>query len=812
LTSTFESGTTTVFGPTNYTLTGSGAFNVSHTFDAPFQWDGSSNVIVEFCFNNNDGGGASANSANVASTTVTGGASYSSNDNTANACDVTAALISSSRINVTLGYSSKPNFPVTWSPATGLTLAPDGFSAMASPGGNTVYTITSTNGSCTRSNTVSITQNPQPASVTMTGNNTVCQSSTAPQVTFTAGIGTGPYTFSYKINGGATLTATTPAGPNPRSVSVNVPTGTAGTFTYTLIGVADIYCSSVITDSVAITVNALPTVSYTGFSGSSYCLSESATLTSNQAAGTFSGNGITSNGDGTASWSAATAGAGTHTITYSFTDANGCTNTATQSVTVNPNVNAGTIANNNVCVGASKSMATVGASNPGVYTSSDETIFLVNSSTGVVTGLAAGTATLTYTIGTGCGSPASATASVTVNTSSSATITDAACDSYTYNGVTYTASGTYNTTLVNANGCDSLVTLNLTITNGTTSSVTESACDSYTWSLTGLTYTTSGARTFTTTNSVGCDSVITLNLTIRNSTTSTSTSNVCKSYLFNGTTYTLSGEYTWTGTNAAGCDSVVTLNLTINSATSSTDTVTACTSYAWNGNTYTTSGSYSWSGTNANGCDSTANLVLTINTCNTTLNVNAFLEGFYTGSSTMAATLYDLAISADPTATDTISIDLYAAVPSVSTSPSYSVKAILHTNGTASVIFPGATLGNSYYVALRHRNSIETWSANPITFAATNNYSFTDSAAAAYGDGVNAPMKSVSGGKFALYSGDVNQDGTIDLFDAQQAENDAASFSFGYNASDVNGEGNTDIFDMQLIEVNSASFIFVARP
>jgi hypothetical protein len=73
-------------------------------------------------------------------------------------------------------------------------------------------------------------------------------------------------------------------------------------------------------------------------------------------------------------------------------------------------------------------------------------------------------------------------------------------------------------------------------------------------------------------------------------------------------------------------------------------------------------------------------------------------------------------------------------------------------------------------------------------------------------------MKSVAGGKYAMYSGDVNQDGTIDLFDAQQAENDAASFSFGYNASDVNGEGNTDIFDLQLIEVNSASFIFVARP
>ena len=56
----------------------------------------------------------------------------------------------------------------------------------------------------------------------------------------------------------------------------------------------------------------------------------------------------------------------------------------------------------------------------------------------------------------------------------------------------------------NSAGCDSTATLNLTINNSdvTTSSVT--ACDSYIWD--GVTYTSSGAYTNVYTNVSGCDS------------------------------------------------------------------------------------------------------------------------------------------------------------------------------------------------------------------------------------------------------------------------------------------------------------------
>jgi hypothetical protein len=52
---------------------------------------------------------------------------------------------------------------------------------------------------------------------------------------------------------------------------------------------------------------------------------------------------------------------------------------------------------------------------------------------------------------------------VSVNDASSNTITASAIDSYTVNGTTYTASGSYTQLLTNAAGCDSLLTINLTL-------------------------------------------------------------------------------------------------------------------------------------------------------------------------------------------------------------------------------------------------------------------------------------------------------------------------------------------------------------
>ncbi len=157
-----------------------------------------------------------------------------------------------------------------------------------------------------------------------------------------------------------------------------------------------------------------------------------------------------------------------------------------------------------------------------------------------------------------------ATLNLTIKKSTSSTTPVTACDNYSWNGQTYTQSGTYTFKTTNAAGCDSSATLNLTI-NRSTSNAPQSAtaCDNYTWN--GKNYTQSGLYSYTTTNSVGCTSTFTLDLTVNNSTSSTQSATACDSYTWNGTTYTQSGTYKRTMTNKAGCDSLLTLNLTINS-------------------------------------------------------------------------------------------------------------------------------------------------------------------------------------------------------------------------------------------------------
>ena len=196
------------------------------------------------------------------------------------------------------------------------------------------------------------------------------------------------------------------------------------------------------------------------------------------------------------------------------------------------------------------------------------------------------------------------------NTSSASII---ACDSYSWNGTTYTASGVYTYLTTNVNGCDSTATLNLTINPSTTSSVDVTECDSYSWN--GTTYTASGVHTFASTNVNGCDSTATLNLTINPSTTSSVDVTECDSYSWNGVTYSASGVHTFASTNANGCDSTATLNLTINYSSASSSTITATNSYAWNGVTYDSTGIYTYTVTNTVGCDSIATLNLTINIC-----------------------------------------------------------------------------------------------------------------------------------------------------------------------------------------------------
>jgi len=99
---------------------------------------------------------------------------------------------------------------------------------------------------------------------TISANQTaVCINSSSPVITFSASNGSAPYTFTYKINNATTQSISTSASAN--SVTLNVPTNVAGTFSYNLLSVTDALGAniSIIDQQVSITVGSIPSVDFT---------------------------------------------------------------------------------------------------------------------------------------------------------------------------------------------------------------------------------------------------------------------------------------------------------------------------------------------------------------------------------------------------------------------------------------------------------------------------------------------------------------------------------------------------------------------
>jgi hypothetical protein len=89
-----------------------------------------------------------------------------------------------------------------------------------------------------------------------------------------------------------------------------------------------------------------------------------------------------------------------------------------------------------------------------------------------------------------------------------------------------------------------------------------------------------------------------------------------------------------------------------------------------------------------------------------------FIQGFYIPSENGMAAVIDP--TSAPTNGDTVSVSL--ASPTAPYNIVYTDRKIVGTNGNVSLSFPAAVLNQSYYVVVRHRNSIETWSKTPILF------------------------------------------------------------------------------------------------
>jgi len=82
-------------------------------------------------------------------------------------------------------------------------------------------------------------------------------------------------------------------------------------------------------DVITVTVNPLPTVTFTPLANVCDTIAAFALTGGLPTGGTYSGTGVSAG-----NFDPAAAGVGTHTITYDFADINGCTNSATQTITV----------------------------------------------------------------------------------------------------------------------------------------------------------------------------------------------------------------------------------------------------------------------------------------------------------------------------------------------------------------------------------------------------------------------------------------------------------------------------------------------
>ncbi|MEO8768716.1 MAG: T9SS type A sorting domain-containing protein [Ferruginibacter sp.] len=164
------------------------------------------------------------------------------------------------------------------------------------------------------SNIIAITVNPLPvAQITASGPTTFCGNS---NVTLNANTGTG---LSYQWQIG----------------TVNITGATSSSFvasvsgSYTVIVTNANGCSAT-SAAVVVTSNPLPSVSFSGLANIYATNAPAATLTGDPAGGTFSGPGISGN-----IFDPSIAGAGgPYTITYTYTNANGCTNTSTHQTNV----------------------------------------------------------------------------------------------------------------------------------------------------------------------------------------------------------------------------------------------------------------------------------------------------------------------------------------------------------------------------------------------------------------------------------------------------------------------------------------------
>ncbi|MCW5906879.1 MAG: gliding motility-associated C-terminal domain-containing protein [Chitinophagales bacterium] len=584
--SNYDATTTYTFTPSGPTVSAGGAINGMVT--------GTSYTVVA-----GTGACASSPSASFSNAPVTAPPAVPTVNTTPPSC-TSAGMSTITNYNAAYTYIFTPAGP---------TAGAGGAISGTTPG--TSYTVEASDGSCQSGASSSFSngaQLPVPVAV-ISGALAYC---TGGNTTLTA---SGGVSYIWANAGGSII---------GNSASVTVTQGMYGVIVTNASG-----CSDTATATVT-EIASLPT----NISGNlSYCQGANTTLTATGGTSYVWSNSSTS--------ANITVTQGSYSVTA--TDANGCTGTASATVTENPLPSISISGALSYCAGASTTLTANGATD---YLWSDAG----NSTTASIT-VTQGNYTVTGTNANGCTATANAvvtenplpnitiSGSLTYCTGGNTTLTANGGSTYSWSNGSSTASitvtqGTYTVSATDANGCTGTalatviestaltvnITGNLSYCPGATTTLTASGGTSYVWNNgnTNASITvTAGNYSVTASDVTGCTGTATANVTQLSApvvsiggtlnycagSNTTLTASGAFSYLWNdalnSTTASITatqGNYTVTGTDANGCTATANTTVTENAApaVSISGSVTYCTGGS---TTLTASGgtTYSWS-------------------------------------------------------------------------------------------------------------------------------------------------------------------------------------------------------------------------
>jgi len=191
-------------------------------------------------------------------------------------------------------------------------------------------------------------------------------------------------------------------------------------------------------------------------------------------------------------------------------------------------------------------------------------------------------------------------------------------------------------------------------------------------------------------------------------------------------------------------------------------------------------------------------------------NGKLFLESLYSGNNLMNQARDISATEFGSGIADQITVELHNNNAPYSVAYTYT-PVNLNTDGTFLIPSIPCDITGSYYLVIKHRNSIETWSSTALNFGNPSSltYDFTVSAGQVYGNN----EKTING-IYAIWGGDASRDGIVDGSDMAMVDNNSRPpILMGYHPEDINGDGMVDGSDMAIIDNNSKPpLVQVIRP